>query len=307
LLIGCCLALARNAALGFGYAVYGVLADYPLFTGQALRFAIATGVLYAFAKLRLGRLPHPSGPDTRRIVLLAALGLGGSSVFLVLASRHAEPGMIGTVVGCGPLVFALAGPFCERRAPAVRVLAASLLAVLGAVLVEGGGDPDPLGLLCAVGALVSMAAVALLGAALLPRIPPSAVALYVVGAAAMLFAAVAPLADGEEFLRAPHAGELAAIVYLGLVQSAIGLLAWYAAINRIRLERAGLFLAIVPVMAVVGGEVVGTGAVTLPQLGGVGLVTLALLAELAPAAFTTGPRARAAGGRQLAGSARGVP
>lgn len=290
LLIGSSLAFARNAALGLGCAVYGVLTEYPLFTGQALRFGIAAGALYLVAKLRLGRLPHPSGSDTRTIVLLAGPGLVGFSVCLVLASRYAEPGAIGAVIGCAPLVFALAGPAGERRAPAARLVAVAVLAVLGAVVVERGGDSTALGLLFAGGALVSMTAVALFGASLLPRIPPSAVTLYAAVAAGMLFAALAPLVDGDEFLRAPAPAELAAICYLGLVLSAADLLAWYAAINRIRLERAGLFLAVVPAMALIGGWVVGTGTVTPQQLGGVALVTAALIVELAPAALAVSAR-----------------
>jgi drug/metabolite transporter (DMT)-like permease len=291
LIIGCCLAFVRNAALGFGYAVYGVLTDYPLFTGQALRFAIAAGALFVVAKLRLGRLPHPSGADMRRIVVLAGTGLAGFSILLLLASRYADPATIGTVIGCAPLVFALAGPLIDRRTPAARVLVAALLAALGAVVVEGGTHTAALGIVFACGALVSMTIVGLLGASMLPRIPPSALALYIAVATAALFTAFAPLVDGRAFLRAPKLHELEAICYLGLVQSAAGLLAWYAAINRIRVERAGLFLAIVPIMALLGGPVLGTGTVTLPQIGGTTLVTGALLIELAPAAFAMSSRA----------------
>jgi transposase len=104
--------------VGTSTAVAATIAGYPVFTGQALRYALAAAILLAVVRHR--RLPRArlTVRDVLLLIALAATGLAGFDVFLVEATRHAGPAMIAAVVGAVPLVLALVGPLTERRRPA---------------------------------------------------------------------------------------------------------------------------------------------------------------------------------------------
>lgn len=96
--------------VGTSTAVSATIADYPVLAGQALRYALAAAILLVV--VRHQRLPRVR-LTARDLVLLAALsatGLAGFNLFLVAATRHAGPAMIGTVVGAVPSSSPSSGP-----------------------------------------------------------------------------------------------------------------------------------------------------------------------------------------------------
>ncbi len=80
---------------------------YPIAGGQALRYGLAGALLVAFAR---GGLPRLSLRQATRLLALAATGLAGFNAFLIAAVREADAGSMGVIVGCVPIVLALAGP-----------------------------------------------------------------------------------------------------------------------------------------------------------------------------------------------------
>ncbi|WP_460806283.1 EamA family transporter [Micromonospora zhanjiangensis] len=185
------LCVGGMAIVGSSVSISQLLLDYPPLTGQAVRYALAAVALFAVAVLFPGlsapiprpqwrydaraagrvarhRPVRPSGRDWLTLTLLAATGMAAFSACIMYALPHADPAVLGTVIGTAPLGFALLGPLLAGRRPAVRLLAAAVLVVAGTVLVEGGGRADRIGLVLAFGALGGEIAFTALAAAILP-------------------------------------------------------------------------------------------------------------------------------------------
>jgi drug/metabolite transporter (DMT)-like permease len=80
----------------------------------------------------------------------------------------------------------------------------------------------------------------------------------------------------------PTAAEAAALLYLATVVSAGAFLLWYDALPRLGADRAGLFAGLVPVGAIATTVLLGLGAPTATELGGVALVIAGLAVGLTP-------------------------
>lgn len=232
------------AILGSSFTVSRSLVDYPVLTGQALRYTLAAAALALLTSWL-----RPTGRELLRLAGVAATGLVGFNVLLMYALRHADPAAIGTIVGVSPLLLALLGPLQERRRPSPRLLFAAAVVVLGAVLVEGGGRIDAPGFAAAAGVLVCEAAFSLLAAPLLPRLGPVRVSAWSTALAVPLLLLALPF-SGER-PRMPTAGEGTALAFLGLVLTVVAFVCWYTGVAHLGVERAGVFVGLVPVFALV--------------------------------------------------------
>jgi drug/metabolite transporter (DMT)-like permease len=245
--------------VGTSTAVSATIAGYPVFTGQALRYALAAAILLAVVGHR--RLPRVrlTARDILLLIALAATGLAGFNLFLVEATRHAGPAMIGTVVGAVPLVLALAGPLIERRRPAARTVGAALVVALGAAVAAGLGSGSLKGLLLSLGALAGEVAFSLLAVPLLPKLGPLRVAAYPAALSVPMLLAAGLVLEGTASLRLPTLGEAAAFGYLGAIVTAAAFFLWYDALRRLGPDRAGLFAGLVPVGALLTTLALGLG------------------------------------------------
>jgi drug/metabolite transporter (DMT)-like permease len=103
-------ATAATSAIGVSVAVSELLIHDPVVSAQAVRSAIGATALLAVARLRHQRLPRPTGRDLALLLALGATGLAGFNILLLAALRRVEPAAVGVVVGCVPVLLALAGP-----------------------------------------------------------------------------------------------------------------------------------------------------------------------------------------------------
>ncbi|MEV4489615.1 DMT family transporter [Micromonospora coxensis] len=245
--------------VGTSTAVSATIADYPVFTGQALRYALAAAILLAVVGHQ--RLPRvrPTARDVLLLLALAATGLAGFNIFLVEATRHAGPAMIGSVVGAVPLVLALIGPLMERRRPAPRTVGAALVVALGAAVAAGLGSGSLPGFLLSLGALAGEVAFSLLAVPLLPKLGPLRVAAYPAVLSVPMLLVAGLVLDGTASLRLPTPGQAAAFGYLGAIVTAAAFFLWYDALRRLGADRAGLFAGLVPVGALLTAVVLGLG------------------------------------------------
>ncbi|GAA3494563.1 DMT family transporter [Streptomyces prasinosporus] len=268
--------------VGTSTAVSATIADYPVFTGQALRYALAAAILLAVVgHLRLPRV-RLTARDVLLLIALAATGLAGFNVFLVEATRHAGPAMIAAVVGAVPLVLALVGPLTERRRPAPRTVGAAVVVALGTAVAAGLGSGSVRGLLLSLGALAGEVAFSLLAVPLLPKLGPLRVAAYpAVLSVPMLLAAGLAL-DGTASLRLPTPGQAAAFGYLGAIVTAAAFFLWYDALRRLGADRAGLFAGLVPVGALLTTVALGLGRAGPADVTGALLVAVGVAVGLGP-------------------------
>jgi drug/metabolite transporter (DMT)-like permease len=267
-------------------AVSAAIARYPVYGGQAVRYAVAAVILLVV--VRLGE--RSAGPRTRpRLTLrewclvtaLAATGLVGFNICVVEGTRHATPAMIGTVVGAVPVLLAIVAPLMERRRPAPRLVVAAVIVTLGSAAANGLGGGSLPGLLLSLGALVGEMAFSLLAVPLLPRLGPVRVSAYSAAAATPMLLGIGLTVDGTAVVRIPSVGEIAGFAYLAVIVTVGAFVLWYDALGRIGADRAGLFAGLIPVSAAVTTMVLGLGTPSAAELTGALLVGCGVAAGLA--------------------------
>jgi drug/metabolite transporter (DMT)-like permease len=171
-----------------------------------------------------------------------------------------------------PVVLALMGPLLSRRAPVGRVVAAAVVVTVGAAGVQGVGDTTLAGFMLSLGALAGEALFSLLAVSLLPRLGPLVLSAYVCAMAAAGLGAAAAQLDGSRALPLPSAEEGAAIAYLAVAVTAIAFVAWYSGVERLGVERAGLFAGLIPVSTLFCAAAIGTGSLGIVETIGVFIV-----------------------------------
>jgi drug/metabolite transporter (DMT)-like permease len=271
-------------------AVSPVLHAYPVYGGQALRYA--AGALLLFALIRLYRMPRVrlTRRDVLLVLLLAATGLAAFNVFIVKSTRYADPETVGTIVATVPIVLALVAPRLEGRRPSLRVVAAALVVAGGTGLTVGLGGATPLGVLLALGALAGEVGFSLLAVPLLPKLGALRVSAYSAAAAVPLLLVAGVVADRAAVVRPPSVTEAVALGYLAVVITTFAFCCWYDALPRLGAERAGLFSGFLPLGAIVGALVLRTGNITVWDIAGILMVIAGLLYGLgAPVRFAPPP------------------
>jgi drug/metabolite transporter (DMT)-like permease len=278
---GAGLAAVSVLLVGGSVAASSLLAGYPVLGGQAVRYLAAGLVLAAWARLTRTPLPRPAARDWAWLAALAAVGLAGFSVLMIQATRVADPASVGVIIGAAPLVIIIAAAITARRRPTRRVLLAAAIVTAGSAAAQLGSTAGPAfnasGLLWSAGALGGVVGTSLLAAPVLPRLGALAVTIYACGLAGLLLlaaAAVAYLAGGPPILRTPHPAQLAALAYLTIAVTALVFIAWYGALERLGVDRTGLFNGLIPVTSLAAVALTGTGTITPLRL----LAALAVLA-----------------------------
>lgn len=276
-------------------AVSATLRDYPVFGGQALRYAVAAAILFSAdaigARLLGSRRPAP--PATRRwfprgrrewalLAALAATGLAGFNVCVILATGYAGPATVGTVIATVPILLALIAPLLARRRPRPLLVAGAAVVATGAAVTNGLGGGSGPGLLLSLGALAGEVCFSLLAVPLLPVLGPVRVSAYSAALAAPMLFATGLIVDGRDVLRMPTAGEAAGLAYLGVFVTTVAFFLWYDALGRLGADRAGLFAGLIPVSAVITTMALGLGRPGTADLVGAALVAAGVVVGLRP-------------------------
>jgi drug/metabolite transporter (DMT)-like permease len=288
---GALTAAAAFALVGSLVAASDVVESYPLPAGQALRYLLAALVLVLLAR---GRLPRLRPREAIGLAALALTGLVLFNLFVIEGVRETDPATVGVIIGCVPVLLAVAGPLLAGRAVSARVVAAAVVVAAGAAGVQWtDGGITLAGLLFALGALGCEACFSLLAAPHLERLGPLAVSAYACLFAVPMLVVWSLIADGPS-LPAPTSEQAAAIGYLALAVTAGGFVCWYTAVRLLGVERAGLFSGILPVSALACSAALGVADVTAGRLAAVAVVAAGITLGMRAAA----PRAAAEAGRE---------
>lgn len=293
---GALLAASAMACVGSSVAVSTTIVDAPLFTLQALRYALAAALLLAVGALTGRPSPRPRGREWAWLAAVAGSGLVLFNVAIVRGVAHAEPAVIGVAVAAVPVALAVAGPLLAGRRPPPTLLAGALVVTAGAVLVQGGGRTDAAGVGWALLVLACEIGFTLCAVPVLGRLGPWAVSLHAVWIAAAGLAVLAVAVEGPGAVLALDAGDLLAAAHLAVVVTAVAFLLWYSAVRRMGAGRAGLFTGVVPVAAAAGGVLLG-GAAPAPAVWvGTAVVGAGLVLGLRVSPGAGSPRSSAAPG-----------
>ncbi|HEY9291948.1 MAG TPA: DMT family transporter [Microlunatus sp.] len=257
--------------------------EVPLLAGQGFRYIVATAalmIILAFAGRLSRAVPRPR--DLGRIGLLGAFGVAGFTSAFVLATRYADPALVGSVLAATPVVLAVVGPLLRRQRPAIGVIIGALTVTAGTAIATGAGSSTPPGIgLCLI-ALGSEVAFTVFAMPLIDRYGTLSTTLYAAVSGAVLLSVAGMIIDGPTSMitAGTRTSDLPALLYLGLAVSVGANLAWYAALPRLGPDRAGLFYAFSPIGALSAGLVLGTSSPTAGEVVGLAVVLIGLLVGL---------------------------
>jgi drug/metabolite transporter (DMT)-like permease len=273
---------AGMAFVGGSVAVSGTLADAPMFTVQALRYALACVLLVGFARVTGTRLRAPRGAEWLWLLGVTAAGLVAFNIALVRGAEHAEPAVLGVAVACVPILFAVLGPMLEQRRPSRIVVLAALVVTAGAGLVQGLGRSDAAGFGWAATVLACEAAFTLLAVPVLGRHGAVGVSVHATWLAVLMFGVLAVAVEGPAATARLTVPDLLAGAYLAVLVTAVAFVLWYTSVSRLGAGRAGLLTGIAPIAAGVTGVQLG-GPLPGPLVwAGVALVATGLALGLRP-------------------------
>ncbi|MFC3574544.1 DMT family transporter [Streptomyces yaanensis] len=268
--------------VGSSVTISHTLVDAPLFTAQAVRYAAAAVILLVMARLAGARMVWPRGREWLWLAGIAVTGLALFNVAVVRGVAHAEPAVVAVAVACAPVVLGVAGPLLERRRPSRQVLLAAPVVVAGAVLVEGTGRTDAVGVAWAALALGCEAAFTLLAVPVLRRHGSWGVSVHTVWLGGVMLAVLGWTVEGPSAARELSAAQWAAVGYLALLVTAVAFVLWYSTVRTVGAGRAGLLTGIAPLAAAAAGAVSGSGAPGRSVWLGIAVVIAGLVGGLRP-------------------------
>lgn len=259
------------AALWGGMYVVSKVAfsDVPPITLGLVRLLIGAPVLLVFLRRR------PTWRDRRVAGLGAVLA---ATLMLQFWGTDLAGAAAGSVVTLTTPVFVAAlAPFLLGEATRPRQWAGIATALLGAGVISGGGRGTVFGDLLLLGAALTWALFTVLGAPLVRRLG----ALDVTAAATAW--AVPFMLPGTvlELAASPHLhagfGTLLAVLYLGVLATAVAWWAWYRGVQRLPAVTASVFFLAQPAVGVVLSALFLATPLSLWFLGGAVLVAMGML------------------------------
>lgn len=244
-----------------------------------LRFAIASICLWV-AVLRIeGRVPRPTRGQMLPCLLLGMTGVFSYNVLFFKGLALIEASRAAIIIANNPIGIALFSAliFGERLTP-LR-LTGILISVSGAVTVISRGNPLGLfsggvgwGELFILGCVASWVTFSLLGKAFMKHMTPLSAVFFasVAGAVCLLPSAVADgLLTGWAAIPFPA---WASLFFLGFFGTVLSFVWYYEGIRAIGATKAGVFINIVPVSAIVLSYLILDEPITRSLLAGAALV-----------------------------------
>jgi drug/metabolite transporter (DMT)-like permease len=247
--------VAGMTLVGGSVGVSHTLINAPLFTAQAIRYAVAAVVLVGIARVAHVRIVRPRGREWLWLAGISATGLVLFNVAIVRGVAHAEPAVIAVAVACVPILLGVIGPLLEHRAPRRQLLIAAAVVTAGATFVEGTGATDGVGVAWAALALACEAGFTLLAIPVLGRLGGWGVSVHAVWIGALMFTLLAGTTEGASAAGRLTASDLAAMTYLALLVTAAAFVLWYSAVAALGAAHAGLLTGVAPISAALTGMV----------------------------------------------------
>lgn len=223
-----------------------------------IRFSIASICLFLLTLLHDGKLAHPPRRLWLPLFLLGLTGVFSYNILFFTGLQQINAGRAALIIALNPLVISIFALFILGEQLNLKQFAGILLSLLGAVIVISNGQPRSifhggfgLGELALLGCVLSWSAYSIIGRSVLTTLSPLASVFYsaVIGSLLLLFPAL--------YLNILHAipaitvsGWLS-LIYLGVFGTAIGFSLYYRAIKSIGPTRAGIFINLVPLFAII--------------------------------------------------------
>ena len=243
-----------------------------------VRVALAAAILYLAVRAREGheRAFRFARAHPQRIAVLGLLTIALPFMLISYGETAISSGLTGILVAPGPLFVALFAPFLDptervsrRRATGLLIGFAGVVLLVGVDTLHDSGEF--LGSLAVLGAACSYGLGAMYAKNKLSHagVPALVMSFFSCVAAALivLVPALATLPGSS-----PDLGEIAAVVSLGVIGTALAFVLYYSLIAETGAGRASLVGYMIPPMALVYGALLLGEHVTPAAIGGLGLI-----------------------------------
>jgi len=261
-------------------------ADVEPLLAATLRFVLASAALLGFMALARVRLARPSARQLAQLAMLGFCGIFFYNLCFFYGLHYINASRASLIVALNPAVIGLGSwwLFKERLGTARCLGIALCLGGAGAVIISHnpqvlqGAANAWLGDLLIFGCVLGWGAYSLFSRSLNQSLGPlQTVTWSILLGTAML--TVTTLVGGKltlKALSAIHLPQMLSLLYLGVFGSALAYIAWYDGIRRIGATRAGVFIALNPLTAVICGALLLGEQLTAPMLLGGAVILLGI-------------------------------
>lgn len=233
----------------------------PPFSAAFLRFVWASLFLFGFLLTR-GPLPSFSLSQWTWFLLLGATGIFAYNAFFFSGLKHIGASRASLIIACNPAMIALFSSLIYKERLGTVGVCGIVLSVLGAVVVISKGHPTAVwngslgvGDALILGCVASWVAYSLAGKTVLKTVSPEEAVAYSCLVGTLLLALPAGAEGLLKHLFSYSASAWASLFYLGFFGSFLGFRWYYEGIQAIGPARAGVFINLVPLSAVLMGVV----------------------------------------------------
>lgn len=290
--------LAGNLVLALGTSVWAthflvtdiLLETWDPYFVTAGRLLSATIFLMFFYVIQSRFRPFRSVPSFKAALLLGAVGIAGSTVFLTLGVKYAGAVPAAIVAASSPILAAFIARIGFRLPLTTSVILGAVVAVIGGVFAALGSAKGNLSDLRG-GELLILLALAIftwysIGAqrwmAGVSQLGITAITIMI-GGLTMLVAIPALLVAGVAEARFElDAASVGYILFLGAGPASFSLFTWHWGVSRIGVTIASIYSNLVPVTVVAIRMIQGEPPTTEHLIGGVLIITGVLIAQLLP-------------------------
>jgi len=254
--------------------------DMGPFSAAFLRFLAASIFLFLWSCRINRRIPSFKKADFPGLLLLGASGVFSYNFFFFSGLQTVAAGRAALIIACIPVIICLASALIFKEPLTRKKILGTLLSLTGVSIVLAKGNPlvllqSPLssGDLFILGCVVSWAVYSLAGNRVMRRINPLEAVTWscIIGDILLL-----PFALYHGLIRdISHSlpRDWGHILFLGVIATGLAFTWYYQGIKTIGPARAGIFINLVPVFAVILGFIVLREPIYLSLLGG-GALTL---------------------------------
>lgn len=221
-----------------------------------LRFFIASVTLIAVLKLSREQLLLPPKATWLQLFLLGLTGVFGYNVFFFNGLHYISAGRASLFVACTPLVITFFAAIFQGEKLSLLKFTGFFLSLIGAVTVISNGHPSLLftggfgpGEKALIGCVLSWAAYSLIGRSVLTILSPLIAVCYSSIIGTLLLLIPAARENLLDHLGAISLLDWTSLCYLGTCGTALGFSLYYQGIKKIGATKAGIFINLVPLFA----------------------------------------------------------
>ena len=228
--------------------------EVPPALGAALRFILASGCLLSVLYWHEGHLPRPSQIECIGLIFLGLTGVFGYNLFFLKALETVEAGRTAAIIASNPILITLLSCIFFKDRLTVWKVCGILLSVSGAMVVASKGDLQVLmnfsaGDKALLGALCCWAIYSVLGKKVLNSLSPLVSVTYSSVAGTLMLVPTALLTTDYSQALSLSLPAWMGIVYLAIPGTVGAFLLFYQGIKDLGVVRAGVFINLIPISA----------------------------------------------------------